>query len=289
MRLSPECVPCILKTVNLAVRLAGKDEEVQKEILSKAFPIIISNWDKTPVEVSLEIHRVIRRVTGVNDPFREIKKMSNSLASDLYPMLKKLVEVSIDKLESAIKLAIAGNAIDIVTVEASNFERTLMDTFSRKLMINDYLKFRDKVFSSHNLLYFLDNAGEVYTDKLLLDTIHDIRGKDFDSITIVVRGGPIVNDATMDDLKDAGLDKLPNVSIVYSSNGEEDTGIKPNSIELDNLIKQYDFIISKGMGNYEVLEDGTNIFFLMIAKCLPIAEKLNVKLNDPVLKYSTRD
>lgn len=287
MRLSPECVPCILKTVNLAVRLAGKDEDVQKEILEKIFPIIVSNWDKTPVEVSLEIHRLIRRVTGVNDPFREIKEMSNSLASNLYPMMKRLVEVSYDKLETALKLAIAGNAIDIVTVEASSFERTLMNAFSRKLIINDYQKFRNKIFSSRNLLYFLDNAGEVYTDKLLLDTIHEVRGKDFDSITIVVRGGPIVNDATVDDLEEAGLDTLPNVSIVYSSNGEEDTGIKPKSVELYNLIKQHDFIISKGMGNYEVLEGEPNIFFLMIAKCLPIAEKLNVRLNDPVLKYST--
>ncbi|MEM3819093.1 MAG: hypothetical protein QXF08_01415, partial [Nitrososphaerota archaeon] len=68
MKLSIECVPCILRTVNLASKLAVEDEQIRKEVLVKAFQIISSNWDKTPIEISLEIHRMIRRSTGINDP-----------------------------------------------------------------------------------------------------------------------------------------------------------------------------------------------------------------------------
>jgi len=288
MKLTIDCVPCMLKTVNLASKLAREDEQSRKEILLNAFSMIISNWDKTPIEVSFELFKMIRRVTGVNDPFKEIKKISNQVASNLYPMMKKLVDISQDKLETAVKLSVAGNAIDIVTVDFSDFEKTLITAFRKGLAINDYHRLRQKASSSKNLLYFLDNAGEIYTDRLLLETLLDFRGREFERITIIVKGGAIVNDATIDDLVLAGLDSLPNVSIIPSSNGEEDTGIHPYDEELNNLIKQHEFIISKGMANYEVLEDRKNIFFLLIAKCSPIAERLNVDINDLVLKYSNR-
>lgn len=288
MKLTTDCIPCMLRTVNLASKLAGKDEQSRKEILSNAFSIIVSNWDKTPIEISFELFKMIRRVTGVNDPFKEIKKISNQVVSNLYPMMKKLVDISQDKLETAVKLSIAGNAIDIVTFDFSDFEKMLITAFRKGLAINDYHRFRLTVDSSNNLLYFLDNTGEIYTDRLLLETLLDHRGREFERITIVVKGGAIVNDATIDDLVSAGLDGLPNVSIVPASNGEEDTGIHPNSEELNHLINQHEFIISKGMANYEVLEDRKNIFFLLIAKCSPIAERLNVKINDLVLKYSNR-
>lgn len=288
MKLTTDCVPCMLRTVNLASKLAGKDEQSRKEILLNAFSIIVSNWDKTPIEISFELFKMIRRVTGVNDPFKEIKKISNQVVSNLYPMMKKLVDISQDKLETAVKLSIVGNTIDIVTVDLSDFEKMLTTAFRKGLAINDYYRFRVTADSSNNLLYFLDNTGEIYTDRLLLETLLDLRGREFNRITIVVKGGAIVNDATIDDLVSAGLDSLPNVSIVLSSNGEEDTGIHPYSEELNHLIKQHEFIISKGMANYEVLEDRKNIFFLLIAKCSPIAERLNVKINDLVLKYSYR-
>lgn len=287
MKLSIECVPCILKTVSSTSKLAVKDEKIRKEILINVFSIIVSEWDKTPIEVSLEIHKMIRRTTGVNDPFNDIKKMSNKFVASLYPVMKKLINSSQEKLETAVKLAIAGNAIDAVTVEIHDFKKNLVKTFRRKLAINDYSKFKEAVISSKNLLYFLDNAGEIYTDKLLVETMLDTRRREFENIAIVVRGGPIVNDATIDDLKAAGLDALPNTSVIFASNGEEGSGISPNSRELDNLIDQHDLIISKGMANYEVMEDRKNIFFLLIAKCAPIAERLGVKIGSPVLKYSS--
>ncbi|MEM1583391.1 MAG: ARMT1-like domain-containing protein [Nitrososphaerota archaeon] len=286
MKLSIDCVPCILKTVNLASKLAVEDEQTRKEILVKAFQIISSNWDKTPIEISLEIHRMIRRSTGINDPFKDIKNKSNEFVRNLFPMMKKLVDVSREKLEVAVKLAIAGNTIDIVTVEFQDFKKNLFKTFRKKLAVNDYSKFKEAVSSCNNLLYFLDNAGEIYTDKLLIEAMLDIRNREFKNISIVVRGGPIVNDATYDDLKAVGLDDLPNTSIVFASNGEEGSGISPNSRELDDLINSHDLVIAKGMANYEVMENKRNIFFLLIAKCAPIAGRLGVKPGDPVLKYS---
>ena len=59
----------------------------------------------------------------------------------------------------------------------------------------------------------------------------------------------------------------------------------------ENFLKRFnsaDMIISKGQGNYEGLSNvGRPVFFLLKAKCGVIANDLNVKENDIVLKLNS--
>lgn len=50
---------------------------------------------------------------GMEDPFEKAKKESNDLAPSLYPRLKEIVENSEDSLYQALKVAVAGNIIDL--------------------------------------------------------------------------------------------------------------------------------------------------------------------------------
>ncbi|KAF5433655.1 hypothetical protein C5S35_15865 [Candidatus Methanophagaceae archaeon] len=58
------------------------------------------------------IYEQVRTNTGVFDPYKELKRVSTEEALALYPALKKKVEKSNDKLNTAIQIAIAGNVID---------------------------------------------------------------------------------------------------------------------------------------------------------------------------------
>ena len=140
--------------------------------------------------------------------------------------------------------------------------------------------------SAQNLLYFADNAGEIALDKMFIQEMITIRGKPFNHISFVVKGGPIINDAMIEDAYEVGIDKLPNVVFYRIGNGQEGTG--PNRWEdvVKEWIKEHDLVISKGQGNFEGLSENSNIFFMLIAKCPVIAKEIGVNVKDTVIKYN---
>jgi uncharacterized protein with ATP-grasp and redox domains len=130
---------------------------------------------------------------------------------------------------------------------------------------------------SEKIVYIGDNAGEIVFDRILLE---ELKGKE---ITFVVKGGPIINDATVEDAKFVSINKIAKIKTV--SNGEPKTGPKRNSKEFINLLKSADIVISKGQGNYEALSEvNANIFFLLKVKCPTIANDIGVKIGSIVVK-----
>ena len=108
----------------------------------------------------------------------------------------------------AIRLAIAGNIIDYGALEEFNFKKTITEISKKKFTIDDSKKFKQKIKDAKTLLFFTDNAGEIGLDKLLLEEI--LKKKRFKKIRLVLKGGPIINDATIQDAIYVGLDTLPN-------------------------------------------------------------------------------
>jgi len=122
-----------------------------------------------------------------------------------------------------------------------------------------------------------DNAGEIVFDRILLEELKD------KEIKFVVKGGPIINDATVEDAKFAGIEKIAEIKTV--SNGEPGTGPKRNSKKFIDFLKSADVVVSKGQGNYEALSEvNANIFFLLQVKCQVIADDMGVKVGSPVMK-----
>jgi uncharacterized protein with ATP-grasp and redox domains len=68
--------------------------------------------ESSPPETGMLIYEQVRTITGVFDPYKELKRVSTEEALALYAALKKKVEKSNDKLNTAIQIAIAGNVID---------------------------------------------------------------------------------------------------------------------------------------------------------------------------------
>jgi uncharacterized protein with ATP-grasp and redox domains len=120
-------------------------------------------------------------------------------------------------------------------------------------------------------------------DKLLVETF--LEQKQFERIDFVVKGGPIINDATLEDAQYVGLDLLPNSDFLVISNGEPQTGPERSSQTVKQWINSYDLVISKGQGNYEGLSEHNGLFFMLMAKCPIIASDLGVTVGDIILKY----
>lgn len=287
MKLFLDCIPCFQKQVLFTVK--DLDDKLKSKILRKVMILLCdTSWELTPDEIANKAYNLIREETGIADPYKQIKKQSNKMAMELYPKLKTEMK-SIrqkDRLYIAANLAIAGNIIDYGPAFEFDLGKTIKEVLNKEPAINDFDILSEKVMSAESLLYFADNAGEIALDKMFIQEMITIRGKPFNHISFVVKGGPIINDAMIEDAYEVGIDKLPNVVFYKIGNGQEGTGPNRWDDVVKEWIKEHDLVISKGQGNFEGLSENSNIFFMLIAKCPVIAKEIGVNVKDTVIKYN---
>jgi len=226
---------------------------------------------------SRELHQVLKLYSQNADPYLEIKKQSNDLVLSLYPTLKQLVLESENPFDIGLRLAIAGNIIDYAVGDHYDLNATIHNVLNSEFAINHSSELRTALTIAKSVLYLGDNAGEIVFDKLFIETIMH------SNLIYVVRGTPIINDATMDDARYVGMDRVADVI----SNGYDapSTIIDKCSEEFQKHFNDADVIISKGQGNLEGLLHKTHktVFFLLMVKCDVIAEALGVKKGDFVV------
>ncbi len=282
MRVRNSCIPCILRQGLNTVKLISDDPEVHRKVLDEIMKRLIGvRLDKTPADHSNVAYKVVSEITGVKDPFYEVKRKYNRIALDMYETLKSIVDRSEDRLYTAIKLAVAGNIIDLGIAHPFDLERDIEDILRSDFAIDDYELFRKSLAEaslkqpSGKVLYIGDNAGEIVFDKVLLE---ELRIYD---VTFVVKSGPIINDALMEDALEAGIDRVAKVI----ETGADMIGIpfEGFSEEFVEHFERADLIIAKGQGNFETLSevDG-EIFFLLKVKCEDVADELGVEFGDIV-------
>lgn len=277
MKISLDCYPCYLRQTLEATRLTGADENKQYQILRNVLtrlhhlkPI------QTAPEVAGQIHAIVRQQTGVPDPYYQGKKASTRQALALYSKLTKLIATAKEPLETAVRLSIAGNIIDLGISPEYDLEATIERVLTQPFAINDFIAFKRALDETENVLYLADNAGETVFDRLLIETIDK-------PVIYVVKGGPILNDATHEDALEVGLDKL--TTLIDNGATVPGTVLELCSEEFRDLFAKAELILSKGQGNYESLSDTTApVFFLLQAKCHVIAQHLGVPIKSIVLK-----
>jgi len=224
------------------------------------------DFNDPPPAAAQKMHHMLRMKTGIIDPYRDAKDRFNVMAMELFPALYKRVSASADPFAAAVRLAIAGNVIDLGAkgnlTESDAF--TAMERALDEPVAGDIGEFRKAADSAERILYIADNAGEIVFDRALISMLP--RGK----VTAAVRGKPVINDATMDDAIRAGI---PDIASVID-NGSDAPGTILDDCS-PGFIAEYhkaDLVISKGQGNYETLSDEKkNIFFLFKIKCPVVA------------------
>ena len=272
-----DCIPCFLKQALFAARAATKDEKKIKEVLDRVAQLIPDiPLDSPPPETARFVYRAVREVTGVADPFEAYKNRSIEKALSLYAELKSTVDSSEDPLRMAIRMAIAGNVIDLGADPDFDLEGEMRNLFTKDLPEDHYESFKRSLEKAGSILYLGDNAGETVFDRILIETM----GKE---TVYAVRDIPIINDATIEEARKSGIGKV--ARIVSSGCNAPGTILNRCSLEFLSLFAAADLIISKGQGNFESLSDQEGpLVFLLKVKCPVIARHLGSGIGDLILK-----
>ncbi len=272
-----DCYPCFLRQTLEAVRMVEADDNGQYRVLQEVLAELGRFApDSTPPEMAYRIHRIIRREMDGHDPYLAAKETSTRQALALYPHLKALVAAADDPLQVAVRLSIAGNIIDLGMAREYDLEGTIERVLTQPFGINAYAAFREAVDRAGQVFYLADNAGETVFDRVLIESLNR-------PVTYVVKGGPILNDATRQDALEAGLEPL--TTLVDNGSDAPGTILELCSPGFRRLLAQAELVIAKGQANYETLSEvQAPIFFLLQAKCPVIAQNLGVPLKSIVLK-----
>ncbi|MFH1722182.1 MAG: ARMT1-like domain-containing protein [Candidatus Altiarchaeota archaeon] len=281
MKANLDCVPCLLRQSLEASRRAQADKTQQERILRRSAEFL-SNVDyrQSPPEIAHHIHAIVREVTGNEDPYKKLKDHDNKLALTLYPCMKEMVAKADDSFMMAVRLAIVGNIIDYGVGQEFDVLKHVKEATKKEFTLGDYPRFKKDLAAAKTIMYLADNAGEIVFDRLLIEEIVKQFGEK--DITVVVKGGPIINDATVDDAKNIGIDKLVKLDIV--GNGMPNTGLERSDPKFISKLKSADLVIAKGQGNFEALSEEKYIYFLLMAKCQLVARELGVPQGSLILK-----
>ena len=283
MRTYFDCIPCAIRQVLDSVRMISDDEAMHERVLREALGLWHEmDMSDSPPAVAQKVHRIVRKLSGVADPYLKVKDQYNQLALELYPDLRQTVAGSSDPFQTAVRLAIAGNIIDFgvnSTIEESDVEQTVACSLTDPLDMDALDDLKQAVAEAKDILYLGDNAGEIVFDRLLIEQMP------MEKVTFVVRGGPILNDALMADAVTAGLTDL--VKVIDNGDDAPGTILESCSKTFRRRFEKAGLIIAKGQGNFETLSDtDKDVFFLLRPKCVVLTRHLNCELGRLILMRS---
>jgi uncharacterized protein with ATP-grasp and redox domains len=273
MAIRPECYACLTRLVSLAVNLASPDPEVKRRAGQAARQVLDQEFgpEAIPAAIANRMLNLIHQVSGNADPFAARKTAATALAARLH---QRLAPAYGDGLEALLSLAALGNAFDFFRGEA---EVALEMLAPVDFGISHLPDFRRALAGLPGLLLYLaDNAGEQFFDRPLVNWLR----RQGWQVLYVVKGGPIQNDLTRQDLEASGLTSALEPVV--------DTGARTVGLNLDEVSpefqKLYDtaqIILAKGMGHFETMShlNDPRLWFLLQAKCAPVARSLGVTQN----------
>jgi len=269
MKAKAECHRCFQRQARAAAALAGMAPSAGEALLGEIRQQLAATpLTQNPALTASRVHALIRERSGNADPYQEKKQEATTHALTLYPHLRQLVAEAADPLDTAVRLAIAGNIIDLGVAEAYDLEASIERVLTLPPAIDHLPRLREAIEQADNILYLADNAGETVLDRLLIETL----GK---AVTCVVKGGPAVNDATREDALAAGLDQV--CEVIDNGAAAMGTLLEQCSEPFRQRFDAADVVIAKGMANFESLHGSRpGLFFLLQAKCAVVASHLGV-------------
>jgi uncharacterized protein with ATP-grasp and redox domains len=278
MKTAFECIPCFVRQAFEAVEMSVGNGEVREPLMRRLLhEIAEADWSVMPVTVAQRMQRIVREVTGVADPYRALKDRMNHTALELLPALSEAMRHQHNPQEAVVRLAVAGNLLDAGSknrLDPHELEDHLKTIWDLPLA-GDPADLFAAAAEADQILYLADNAGEIVFDKLLIEALPT--GK----TTVAVRGTPVINDATLEDAKVAGIDKV--ATVITNGSDIPGTLIDECSDSFRKQFDQADLIISKGQGNYETLSESTrNIYFLLTVKCPVIGQDIGAPVGTMV-------
>lgn len=276
IRLHPDCIRCMLDK-QLAMCPDDTPTETRLEYMQKILALAAGARREQGAPILLqEFHQLQYDMFGISRDFSQTKSYFNALLMKREEEMWKRIEASSQPIEAAIQYAMIGNYIDFSAkhkVEEKQLDE-LLDSASSYVVAKDvYQALLEDLQKGKKLVYLVDNCGEIVMDKLLICAIQ----KAFPSleITVLVRGAPVSNDATMEDAAQVGLTEI--VRVIGNGTGIAGTSLEHLCEEAKKAVDEADVILSKGQGNFETLNGcGLNVYYVFMCKCDMFAKRFQV-------------
>ena len=283
MRVEPECLQCMMRQTLRVARMSTENPVAHWQCLREVgglFPGM--DPGKSPAVLSLVLYETVRRISGVEDPYAEAKYAQNEAALAIEADLRAMVSEAPDPLDMALRLAAAGNVIDLGVLRAEHID--IRDAVDRALAggftVDDTPAFRRILADAREVLYLLDNAGEIVFDKILIELL--VRER---PVTAVVKAGPIINDACMEDARMVGLDRI--CPVIDCGGAFVGCPLDLVSTSFRARLDRAGLVLAKGQGHYETLDvyQGPSAVFVMLkAKCDVVARHAGVRPGDLIFR-----
>ncbi len=263
-----ECIPCLLRQTSDALAISDIDDSLKHDVMRNVLKEIAGMpFDAPPPYLSGAVHRRIRELTGIKDPYASLKKKATNSALGMIKSVSKVILKSVDAFEAAVRFSIAGNILDFgafTRIDDDKIERTVKSALLHDIDAKCIRELKSRTMAANSILFIGDNAGETVFDSLLLERLP---GK---ALLYAVKSGPVINDATLDDALAAGIDK--SAGIIETGSDMPGTILEDCSPDFLQIFNESDIVIAKGQANYETLEScSRDVFHLMQVKCPVIA------------------
>jgi len=278
--LSLDCLICALNQVIATTEIVHMPEDQRRKLMQQAIDKISERGiARNNCDIIDDCYRIATKAIGDENPYREIKLFYDREIFKLLPELREHIKKSDDPLRSALRLAIAGNLIDL----AANGHEVSLESVLEKIKYVDREGFytdesdslAEALSGAKTLLVLGDNCGEIAMDKLLIETIRELYPQV--SVQYGVRGYPTVNDVTREDAEVVGMEEV--AEVIDNGDNHLSTLLHRTSYAFNRAFYEADVVIAKGMGNYEGLNtcNRGNIWFCLVAKCNTIARLTDSK------------
>ncbi len=289
MRMSPECVPCLIRRVLFETMEVDPSKSVETVKYASAELGRLFGEGVCSAVVATQVHRGVYEIIGDDDPYKGLKAKSNEVALDLYPVAERFVARSRDKLRAAFLCAVVGNVLDFGIGTGFDHPEKLRKEFrnllDEGLGHDDTPKVRRLLRKGARVAYLVDNCGEVVFDRLALRELRRIGVR----VTLVIKAEPILTDVTAGDISGLGLEEL--VDEVVEAPGFA-VGVDLASMDggFGDMLRGHDLVIAKGMANFESLSetDLSPVAYLLRTKCAPVAENIGLPKDINAVKLIQR-
>ncbi len=290
MKVELRCISCILNRGYLQIQEATDDTSLRFTTLSAVLRFLAEEFGPTanPADLGTKRDRLIRKITGNPDPYKQKKQLSNKKALEVVPLAKSIVskETSQElRFRKACLSAIVGNIMEFDLPDNpfkfADLEK-LIQQAEKDLALDDIPQIFNKAKKAKRVLYLTDNAGEVALDTLLVQELKNLGAH----VTVAVKDGPILNDATLEDAQIVGMNEVADAVI---STGSDAVGLFPEecSGEFLELYNSVDLVVAKGMGHAETLTElelPVPHALLLRTKCCTVANHFNVGTGKNIAK-----
>jgi len=285
MTIQQECIVCIGAQSGRVCDAIHADSALRERIVSYVTAALQdADFTLSPPVVAAPLYEQMAILAQTDDLYREQKQHATAQAETYVPFLKETVRNSNDPFMASLKTAVVGNVIDLAAEVSFDLHDAISSVFTTPFAHDDSEALRHALNSANTVLYIGDNAGEHIFDTLTIESLQKLYPQL--SITYTVRGNPIINDVTLSEAYEAGIEKIcsvmdsgvPTPGFVYDLASEE----------AKEMFDTADLVLAKGMGNYECMtpQQRSDICFLLKVKCSVVARSLNREIGDIVCKFS---